>query len=98
MRKILIKTTALLLLLLVISLSLFFIIYPNYSSIKIQVEQFDTTQIANNTMLNIFSTISQPTITEISHEQGEEGTLEYLSNEILEQHKKKIWIGNSRKR
>ncbi len=92
MKKTVIKATALLLLLSTIFGSLFFIIYPNYSTVKIQLKQFNTNQIANNTILNIFSTISLPAITEISHEQGQEGTLEFLSTEQLEQHKKTYGI------
>ncbi len=92
MKKLILKTTALSLLLLVILTSLFFIVYPNYSSAKIQLQQFDTAQIANNTLLNIFSIISQPAILDISHEQGEEGTLEFLSEKKLKEHEKKYGI------
>ncbi len=87
MKKIILKTTALLLLLLVISTSLFLIIYPNYSTLKIEINKIDSAQITNNATLNIFSKISQPTITQASQEQGDEGTLEHLTQEALEKHK-----------
>lgn len=87
MKKALLKTTALLLLLLVILGSGFFVIYPNYSTLKIKFNQFDSTQIANNTALNIFSKISYPKIEATSGEQGEEGTLEYLSEEQIQEHR-----------
>ena len=89
MKKTLLKITALLLLLLVISISGFFVIYPNYSSLKIQLNQFDSTQIANNTTLNLFSKISYPTIAQTSQEQGQEGTVEYLTQEQLDAHREK---------
>lgn len=88
MKKNLLKTISLLLLLLVISTSLFFIVYPNYSNLKIQLNQFDTNQISRNTTLNIFSKISQPTIIESSYDVDSEGTLEYLSKEDLEKYEK----------
>ncbi len=87
MKKTLLKITALLLLLLVILGSAFFLIYPNYSSIKIQLNQLDSAQVANNTTLNLFSKISYPTILQASAEQGQEGTLEYLSQEQLQKYK-----------
>jgi LPXTG-site transpeptidase (sortase) family protein len=89
MKKTILKTIALLLLLLVISASAFFVIYPNYSAVKIQLDKFDSAQITNNTTLNVFSKISYPTIAQASGEQGEEGTLEYLSQEQLEKHREK---------
>ncbi len=92
MRKTLLKTTSLFLLLLVLVLSLFFVLFPNYSAAKIQLQQFDTTQVANNTLLNIFSTISYPTILEVTHEQGQEGTLEFLSTQQLEKHKQEYGV------
>lgn len=89
MKRNLLKTTSLLLLLLVISTSLFFIIYPNYSSLKIQLSQFNSNQISRNTTLNIFSKISRPSIVEGSYEQDSEGSLEHISKEILEEYEKK---------
>ncbi len=86
MSKMLLKTTTLLILLLVLTSAIFFVVYPNYSSFQIQLKQFDLHQISRNTVLNIFSKISYPTITEISHEQGSEGTLEFLSEEKLKEH------------
>ena len=88
MKKTVFKITALLLLLLVILGSGFFVIYPNYSTLKIKLNQLDSTQIANNTALNIFSKISYPKIEATSGEQGEEGTLEYLSEEQIQEHRK----------
>ncbi len=92
MKKTLLKTITLLLLLFVISTSLYFVIYPNYSKAKIAMKQFDITQISNNTFLNILSTISYPTIQDTAHEQGEVGTLEYISQEKLEEHKEKYGV------
>ncbi len=92
MSKFVLKTISLSLLLLVLALSLFFVIYPNYSAAKIQLQQFDTTQVSSNTFLNLFSTISYPTIVEVSSEQGQEGTLEFLSSEDLEAHKQKYGV------
>jgi sortase A len=92
MRKTLLKTISLFLLLLVLILSLFFVLFPNYSAARIQLQQFDTTQVANNTFLNIFSTISYPTILEVTHEQGQEGTLEFLSTQQLEKHQQEYGV------
>ncbi len=92
MKKTTLKITALLLLLLVILTSGFFVIYPNYSTLKIQMNQLDSTQITNNTALNIFSKISYPSIAQTSAEQGEAGTLEHLSKEELEKHRKENQI------
>lgn len=92
MKRIALKTITLLILLLVVFTSIFFVIYPNYSTLKIQLNQFDSTQITNNTFLNIFSKISYPAIEEISHEQGQIGTLEYLSQQELEKFEKEHGI------
>lgn len=88
MKKKALKITAVLLLLLVLGTSMSFIIYPNYSMLKIKISEINSTKISNNTFLNIFSTISYPAIEQVSNEQGEMGTLEHLPKEELEEYKK----------
>jgi sortase A len=89
MKKAMLKITSLLLLLFVIVTSLAFILYPNYSDIQMFRKQLNSQQIAGNATLNIFSKISHPAISGVTDTQGNQETLEYISKDILKEHRTK---------
>ncbi len=93
MRKMLLQTISIILLLAILVISMALIIYPQRSEIRIFFAQFNTEQIAHNTTLNIFSKISKPTIAGIEESNTSENqAMEEISQKEIREHRQKYGV------
>lgn len=83
MLKTIAKITTFGLTLLVIAAIFTFILFPKYPDIKIALAQVDSTKIAHNTTLNLFTKLSPPDIKTVENDLLSSKSLEHISIEDL---------------
>lgn len=77
------KLTAVLLLLSVVLGAAFFILYPNFSDIKITIRSYKAERIARNTTLQFLTKLSPPNLAAVEQDLQSPKNLEHVSTEQL---------------
>ncbi|MCK9369073.1 sortase [Candidatus Dojkabacteria bacterium] len=87
MIKILAKITSVALILLVIASILFFLVFPKYPDLKIYANQFNTSDIAFDSSLSLFTKISPPNQESVDQQIALPSSLEHISPDELARYK-----------